>query len=205
MAYNPGSEVSNLIVQVNKTKRLDWATQHQADTFEDVIFTDETTVQLETHRRFCCRKKGEQPRSKPRYDLELCTLLHKRQTFLYLNTYIHTYIRTYIHKHTHANNIIPVVMSYLLSFFRPKHPAKVHVWAGISWHGPTSVCVFEGKMNAPLFVEILEKTLVPFVAMKMPDHKFMQVCSSLLSMQIYVPTRIVGPIIPENTARLFTM
>ena len=34
--------------------------------FSDVIWTDECTVQLETHRRFCCRKKGEAPKNKPR-------------------------------------------------------------------------------------------------------------------------------------------
>ena len=28
--------------------------------FEDVIWTDETTVQLETHRRHSYRKRGEQ-------------------------------------------------------------------------------------------------------------------------------------------------
>ena len=34
--------------------------------FSDVIWTDECTVQLETHRHFCCRKKGEAPKNKPR-------------------------------------------------------------------------------------------------------------------------------------------
>ena len=34
--------------------------------FENVIWTDETTVQLESHRRHSCRKKGEQPALKPR-------------------------------------------------------------------------------------------------------------------------------------------
>ena len=33
---------------------------------------------------------------------------------------------------------------------------KVHVWAGISWEGPTPVCIFEGIMNAKLYIEILE-------------------------------------------------
>ena len=30
---------------------------------------------------------------------------------------------------------------------RPKHPVKVHVWAGISKKGATQVCIFEGKMD----------------------------------------------------------
>ena len=32
----------------------------------DVIWSDETTVQLETHKRYCCRKKGQKPKPKPR-------------------------------------------------------------------------------------------------------------------------------------------
>lgn len=35
------------------------------DDFENVIWTDETSVQLETHQRRCYRKEGEQPRPKP--------------------------------------------------------------------------------------------------------------------------------------------
>ncbi|KAL5469124.1 hypothetical protein EMCRGX_G030327 [Ephydatia muelleri] len=35
--------------------------------FDDVIWSDECTVQMETHRRFCCRKKGEPPKPKPSY------------------------------------------------------------------------------------------------------------------------------------------
>ena len=58
--------------------------------------------------------------------------------------------------------------------YRAKHPVKVHVWAGISWQGATGVCVFEGKMNAPLYVLILERTLLPFLQERLPDHRFMQ-------------------------------
>ena len=57
----------------------------------------------------------------------------------------------------------------------PKHPTKVHVWAGISFRGATSICIFEGKMNAALYGCILEKTLLPFIAEVYPDgHKLMQ-------------------------------
>ena len=31
---------------------------------------------------------------------------------------------------------------------KPKHPLKVHVWAGISRHSATKICVFEGIMEA---------------------------------------------------------
>lgn len=41
--------------------------------------------------------------------------------------------------------------------------------------GRTEICIFEGKMNAPLFVMILDKTLVPFLNDRLPGgHKFMQ-------------------------------
>ena len=120
-----GSVYCQLIRQPNKEKRLIWARAFLHDNFEDVIWSDETTVQLETHRRFCYRKEGEQPRPKP----------------------------------------------------RPKHPIKVHLWAWISRKGATAVCVFEGIMAAPLYCEILEKTLLPFLQQKFPPpctHRFMQ-------------------------------
>ena len=69
------SSYCQLIRQPNKIKRLDWARAHLGDKFEDVVWTDESTVQLETHRRFCCRKKGERPRNKPQY---VCGFMHGR-------------------------------------------------------------------------------------------------------------------------------
>ena len=54
-------------------------------------------------------------------------------------------------------------------FFRPKHPLKVHVWAGISLRGATGICIFDGIMDAPLYMNILEKTLFPFVKDVFPD------------------------------------
>ncbi len=62
-----------------------------------------------------------------------------------------------------------------LPLYRPKHPTKVHVWAGISRRGRTGVCVFEGIMNAPLYTMILDATLIPFINSIYPDHhRFMQ-------------------------------
>ena len=46
---------------------------------------------------------------------------------------------------------------------KPKHPVKVHIWGGISRHGATKICIFDGIMDAVLFCNILETTLVPFV------------------------------------------
>ena len=62
-----GSAYCQLIREANKVKRLAWAQEHLDDSFEDVIWTDECTVQMESHRRFACRKLGEAPRPKPRY------------------------------------------------------------------------------------------------------------------------------------------
>lgn len=67
-----GSKYCQLIREVNKVKRLEWARLYITESFKptavfsDVIWTDECTVQLESHRRFCCRKRGEPPKNKPR-------------------------------------------------------------------------------------------------------------------------------------------
>ena len=66
-----GSKYCQLIREQNKVKRLEWARQYITESFnpsfvfDDVIWTDECTVQLESHRRFCCRKRGEPPKNKP--------------------------------------------------------------------------------------------------------------------------------------------
>lgn len=119
-----GSAYCQLIRDVNKVKRLVWAKRHLDDNFCDVIWTDETTVQLETHKRYCCRKNGKKPKYKP----------------------------------------------------RPKHPIKVHVWGGISWNGRTKICIFQGTMNAKIYVSILRKCLLPSVKHLYPGgtHRFMQ-------------------------------
>ena len=62
-----GSAYCQLVRQENKVKRLQWAQEHLSDGFENVIWTDKSSVQMETHRRFCCRKRGQPPKPKPRY------------------------------------------------------------------------------------------------------------------------------------------
>ncbi len=42
-----GSVYCQLIRQANKEKRLQWARAHLQDDFENVLWTDETSVQLE--------------------------------------------------------------------------------------------------------------------------------------------------------------
>ena len=58
---------------------------------------------------------------------------------------------------------------------KPKHPPKVHIWAGISSRGATPVCVFKGILNSTRYCEILESTLLPFVRNYFPaGHRFQQ-------------------------------
>ena len=66
-----GSAYCQLICDANKRKRLERARQHLdaalSDGFTDVLWTDECSIQMEAHRRFCCRKRGQKARPKPRY------------------------------------------------------------------------------------------------------------------------------------------
>ena len=49
------------------------------------------------------------------------------------------------------------------------------MWAGISYKGPTDICIFEGIMKADMYTDILDATLLPFIQEMYPDgHKFMQ-------------------------------
>ena len=44
----------------------------------------------------------------------------------------------------------------------------------ISLHGRTGICVFEGIVDRSLYIEILDKTLLPFVQNMYPDgHRLM--------------------------------
>lgn len=65
-----GSAYCQLIRQQNKEKRLKWAQEYlneSEDGFDNVIWSDESSIQCETHKRFCYRKKDCPPKSKPRY------------------------------------------------------------------------------------------------------------------------------------------
>ena len=64
-----GSAYCQLIRQNNKEKRLKWAREYlneSEDGFENVIWSDESSIQCETHKRFCYRKKNCPPKRKPR-------------------------------------------------------------------------------------------------------------------------------------------
>ena len=121
------SKDCQLIRVENRWKRFQWAIENLyevlTDGFDDVIWTDETTVQLESHRRHSYRKKGQPAVLKP----------------------------------------------------RPKHPTKVHVWAGISKKGRTPIIIFEGIMDAAFYIEVIREGLLPFIRKVFPEsHRFMQ-------------------------------
>ena len=113
-----------LIREANKEKRKKWY-KIQLDNneqFQNVVFTDECTVQLDHHGRLCFRKQ-KQSRSLKQ---------------------------------------------------RPKHPAKVHIWGGISMRGATRLVMFTGIMNAIKYGQILETGLVPFLRTCFPDGARLQ-------------------------------
>ncbi|CAJ0588997.1 unnamed protein product [Cylicocyclus nassatus] len=47
---------------------------------------------------------------------------------------------------------------------RAKHPAKLHVWGGISYRGTTALAIFKGtvRMDSKLYCEILEECFLSF-------------------------------------------
>ena len=114
-----------LIRTANKEKRLEWCQRmlECKETFDDVIFSDESSVQLDHHGRLCFRKIGQARKLKP----------------------------------------------------KPKHPPKVHVWAGISKRGASCIVIFSGTLTATRYCDILEDTLLPFVRKVFPDgYRFQQ-------------------------------
>ena len=57
-----------MIREANKQKRLDWCIKQleENEDFHDVIWSDETTVQLESHRRYSFQKKNQPAKLKPK-------------------------------------------------------------------------------------------------------------------------------------------
>ena len=53
-----GTAYCQLILGPNRVKCLEWSRHNLGSSFEHVIWSDETTVQLETHRRFFWPKEG---------------------------------------------------------------------------------------------------------------------------------------------------
>ena len=61
----------------------------------------------------------------------------------------------------------PYFVLLCLTLYRAKHPVKVHVWRGISRCGRTDI--LDGTMDAPLYIQILEQALLPFLKEVYPD------------------------------------
>ena len=75
-----GSAYYQHICEGNTVKRIAWAREHLHDTIDQVIWTDECTVQTGSHRCFCCRKRGEAPVPTPRFVYECIINLKNSST-----------------------------------------------------------------------------------------------------------------------------
>ena len=71
---------------IREPKWLSWCmdNHNQTNDFHNVIWTDETTVQLENHRCFSHRKRGKKPRPEPRY-------VYIHVYYVYTNVYMRYY------------------------------------------------------------------------------------------------------------------
>ena len=57
-----------MIREANKAKRLAWCKKmiEEDESFDSVVFTDESSVMLESHRKKCYRRRGEPRKLKPK-------------------------------------------------------------------------------------------------------------------------------------------
>ena len=116
-----GSKYCQLVRTANKEKRLQWVIENlpeiEASGFDNVILTDEASVQLESQRRHSYRKKGR------------------------------------------------------ASCFETT-PKASYKGPCVGWHqqkGPTPIVIFEGKMNASLYIEVLlQNGLVSIMNFQIP-------------------------------------
>ena len=123
---NSNPRYGQMVSERNCILRTDFCNEliSNNDTFSDVIFSDESTIQLHSNKCQSYRPKNS------------------------------------------VNKCLP----------RPKHPLKMHVWAGISRRGPTPITIFDGIMDSTFYTEnILRDNLVPFIRQNFPDgHRFQQ-------------------------------
>ena len=67
------------------------------------------------------------------------------------------------------------INNFFFFFSRAKHPVKVHVRAAISIRGPSGIAIFDGIMDAAIYVSILDNALLPFLRSVYSDgHRSMQ-------------------------------
>ena len=113
-----GTKYCQLVRKANRENRSE-ASRRCLDngTFDNVIFTDKSTIALENHARLSFHHWWEPQKLKGRL----------------------------------------------------KHPLKVHIWAGLPWHSPIKLVIFDGIMAAEFFINsILKDTLLPVI------HKTLQ-------------------------------
>ena len=151
-----GSAYCQLIRDANKTKRLHWAQQHLHDSFEDVIWSDKFTVQMESHRRFVCRKRGE---AKPRWETCTSYRLWNQETIIIMTGTC-----------TCTCRLINVLSTYTQT---EAHNQSPYVGRDQREGRDGNLCLW--RHYEELFVEILDGTQLPFVKDVYPSgHKFMQ-------------------------------
>lgn len=66
-----GSAYCQMIREENKVKRKEWAVQNLSEAldencFHSVIWSDESSIQVEAHKRYCFRQIDSPPKRKPR-------------------------------------------------------------------------------------------------------------------------------------------
>ena len=115
-----------MVSDTNKRLRSEFCLDliRKNDTFNDVIFSDESTIQLNGYNQY-----GYKPIDS-------------------------------------VDQRVP----------KPKHPAKLHVWGGISRRGATGLVVFEDIMDSEFYTHaIIRDALLPFIRAVYPDgHRFQQ-------------------------------
>ena len=96
------------------------------------------------------------------------------------------------------------IISMLWLICKAKHPVKVHIWVGIIMCGQTGICIFDGIMDAPVYVDILQQTLVPFIQDVLPDgHRFMQIYNHCIVSLIHAIMQDSDPNHTKNLVKDF--
>ena len=101
-----------MIRTVSKYERLEWGKEyvHKAETgFFDIVFREETSIQMESHRRFSCQKASQPPKPKPtcRYMymyMYIQMYIFCKYICMFLQYMLHVYyVCIYIHVHVHVH------------------------------------------------------------------------------------------------------
>ena len=124
-----GTKYCQIIRELSKEKRLKWVKENQDSTFKSVVFTDETPVQMETHRRTRVVKPFPTITSS---DVGMVLCVSQTHLCLHGNIDWQENVRNkegYHSMETHRRTCC--YKRGCKPHFKPK-PVKLHVWAGIS-------------------------------------------------------------------------